>query len=424
VQAMDESGNASAPGVFYVTLMDDEDPQLTATCPPAAETIMDDASCDYNSDPSLLGMPTAIAVDDCDVNPMMEMTYVDNIVEATCGNGFVLDRTWTTMAIDHCNNYSTEVCHQIITVLDTTAPSLGLSEPLVIPCPGGSVDSVLAAWGEENSLLDGCETLSEVEFVWDYDSPLDCADVDPSSSIGLTLSDGCGNASQYEAQLVPVGGFACGQPWTFDGHDYATVEIGDQCWFAENLRTTVYANGDVIPAALTDGEWTSTTAGATAVYGEGSSGCESYSPDIDACDEAESLAAYGRLYNWYAVDDARGLCPVGWHVPTDGEWTELEDIIASQGYAGAEGTAMKSTGGWYSGVNGTDDFGFSALPGGLRFADDGYFGNAGYYGLWWSSSPNGGNAWLRGLYDDNPVIYRFNDNPRGGFYVRCFRDAE
>ena len=61
---------------------------------------------------------------------------------------------------------------------------------------------------------------------------------------------------------------------------------------------------------------------------------ENFSPDIDACDDAQSLAEYGRLYNWYAVDDARGLCPVGWHVPTDGEWTELEDYITSQGFAG------------------------------------------------------------------------------------------
>ena len=105
----------------------------------------------------------------------------------------------------------------------------------------------------------------------------------------------------------------------FDGYVYTAVEIGDQCWFAENLRTMVYANGDVIPAGLTDGEWTTTTFGATAVYGEGSSDCYNLSPDVDACDEVQSLAEYGRLYNWYAVADARGLCPNGWHVPTDGE---------------------------------------------------------------------------------------------------------
>ena len=112
------------------------------------------------------------------------------------------------------------------------------------------------------------------------------------------------------------------------------------------------------------------------MYGE-DDGCNNFSPDIDACDEAQSLAEYGRLYNWYAVDDARGLCPSGWHVPTDGEWTDLENYISSQGYSGTEGTALKSTYGWYNGGNGTDDFGFSALPGGYRYDDNGNFVIAG-----------------------------------------------
>ena len=99
---------------------------------------------------------------------------------------------------------------------------------------------------------------------------------------------------------------------------------------------------------------------------EGSSPCNNYSPEINSCDEAQSLAEYGRLYNWYAVDDARGLCPSGWHVPTDGEWTELEDYITSQGFPGTEGTALKSTSGWFNNGNGTNDFGFSAPPGGYR----------------------------------------------------------
>ena len=81
----------------------------------------------------------------------------------------------------------------------------------------------------------------------------------------------------------------CVSPTT-EEYTYTVVEIGDQCWFAENLRTSVYADGTVIPAGLTDGEWTSTTSGATAVYGEGNSGCGNNSPDIDACDELQSLA--------------------------------------------------------------------------------------------------------------------------------------
>jgi len=242
---------------------------------------------------------------------------------------------------------------------------------------------------------------------------------------------GCTDAQFVEFDpAATVNDGTCATPDTscssveFDGYVYTAVEIGDQCWFAENLRTTVYGNGDVIPAGLTDGEWTSTTAGATAVYGEGISYCENNSPDIDACDEAQSLAAYGRLYNWYAVDDARGLCPAGWHVPTDGEWTELEDYITSQGFAGTEGTALKSTTGWSNNGNGTDDFGFSALPGGSRYSSNGYFYNAGLDGYWWSSSPDGGDAWYRYLDYFSPGIDRGNYNPRYGFSVRCLRDAE
>ena len=134
----------------------------------------------------------------------------------------------------------------------------------------------------------------------------------------------------------------------------------------------------------------------------------------------QSLEEYGRLYNWYAVDDARGLCPAGWHVPTDGEWTELVDYITSQGFAGTEGTALKSTTGWAIG-NGTDDFGFSALPGGFRVHNFGVFDNAGFVGYWWSSSPNGGNAWNRYLYAI-PGIKRGSDIQRNGQSVRCIKD--
>ena len=175
---------------------------------------------------------------------------------------------------------------------------------------------------------------------------------------------------------------------------------------------------------LTDGQWTTTNSGATAVYGEGSYTCYNYSPDIDACDEAQSLEEYGRLYNWYAVDDARGLCPSGWHVPTDEEWTDLENYITSQGFSGTEGTALKSQYGWHQSGNGTDDFGFSALPGGRRNYNNGYFYNGGRYGYWWSSSPSGGNAWYRDLSNSSPDIYRSPSSPRDGFSVRCLRDAD
>ena len=214
----------------------------------------------------------------------------------------------------------------------------------------------------------------------------------------------------------------CGDPVSYQGYDYATVLIGDQCWFADNLRSENYENGDAIPSNLSDSEWsstTSTTSGALAVYGE-DAGCENYSPDIDACDPAQSLNEYGRLYNWYAVNDARCLCPSGWHVPTDGEWTVMTDFLGGQSIAGGQ---MKTDYGWYNGDNGTNSSGFSGLPGGYR-SSNGAFYNAGSNGVWWSFSPHGSNAWTRVLYDNLELVLRSSNLPRNGFSVRCVRDAE
>ena len=222
--------------------------------------------------------------------------------------------------------------------------------------------------------------------------------------------------------------FTCGDPVSYHGYDYATVQIGEQCWFAENLRTEHYANGDAIPANLSYGEWGSTTSGAVAVYGE-DAGCDDFSPDGDACDSAWSLNEYGRLYNWYTVDDDRELCPTGWHVPTDGEWMTLEMELGmseseanSEGWRGTDqGLQMKTTYGWFSGGNGSNSSGFSGLPGGSRNTD-GNFYFAGYYARWWSCTSSGSGAWTRG-FDHNRYDFRRNvKHSRYGFSVRCIKD--
>ena len=207
----------------------------------------------------------------------------------------------------------------------------------------------------------------------------------------------------------------CGDPVSYQGYDYATVLIGDQCWFAENLRSENYKNGDAIPSNLSNSEWSSTTSGATTVYGE----------------FASYLEIHGRLYNWYAVDDTRGLCPSDWHVPTDGDWMVMEMSLGmseseanSTGYRGTDqGSQMKTTYGWISGGNGTNSSGFSALPGGIRYHSGG-FSDGGWRGFWWSSSPNGGNAWNRLMNASNENVNRYSHARRYGFSVRCVRDAE
>ena len=192
-----------------------------------------------------------------------------------------------------------------------------------------------------------------------------------------------------------------------DGHSYGVVEIGDQCWFAENLRTTVYADGSAIPEETDNTAWAGLSTGARCDYDN----------------DASNVATYGRLYNWYAATDAAELCPTGWHVPTDDEWTALETYLGANGHSGTEGHGFEVDIRLGSGGNGTDDFGFSALPGGYRDDSDGSSAVPG-------ASATGGvlrpvAAMLgTGLGSYDPDIYRALRSPRVGFSVRCLRDAD
>ena len=211
----------------------------------------------------------------------------------------------------------------------------------------------------------------------------------------------------------------CGELMAFDGYDYATVQIGGQCWFAENLRAVHYANGDAISAGLSDSQWNSASFGATAVYGE-DTGCNSESPDFDACDPVESLEAYGRLYNWYAVNDDRGLCPAGWHVPTHSEWSALTSHL---GGTSTSGEALKSSTGWRGSGNGLNTSGFNGFPGGFRNSSSGgYFSLAGERGKWWTSTPTSSLAYYRELkWTTNSVTSSYTSK-KHGHSVRCIQD--
>ena len=241
---------------------------------------------------------------------------------------------------------------------------------------------------EDDSELSGCMDPDAVNFSAN-------ATVDDGSCVYGPLE--CGGASTV----------------TYDGYTYALVAIGDQCWFAENLRSEHYANGDPIPGELSDGDWSSTTSGAMTVYGEGTSIVYSGSDD-----EVSNLADYGRLYNWYAVDDARGLCPSGWHVPTDQEYTTLIDVLGGTSVAGGK---MKSSPEDSPAWNGTNTSGFSGLAGGYRSNSGGFY-DGNYVGFFWSASANGAFAWSRLLDGVYTGVLRYNYYQRYGFSVRCVRD--
>lgn len=223
---------------------------------------------------------------------------------------------------------------------------------------------------------------------------------------------------------------ACGDTVYYQGYGYPSVQIGGQCWFTENLRTAYFANGDDVPGGLNDSDWNVSSGGGSSVYGE-DPGCYDYSPDLNACDSAQTLEAFGRLYNWYAVNDERGLCPNNWHVPSDLEWMELEMTLGmseieamSTGNRGTDqGLQMKSTMGWSNGGNGTNSSGFSGLPGGRRDVS-GFFFNAGFYGYWWTASSNGSLAWYRHLDSTSENVTRDENNLNTGYSVRCIRNVE
>ena len=194
----------------------------------------------------------------------------------------------------------------------------------------------------------------------------------------------------------------------------SSVKIGTQEWMSINLNVGHFRNGDIIPEIKTKEEW----------YKAGEEGRPAwcyYDNDISNGEK------YGKLYNWHAVSDARGLAPEGWHVPTDDEWGVLLDYLTPIHGKKKQGKPLKSTSGWndYKGKigNGTDDYGFLGLPGGSRASyDDGfyYIGSSGY---WWSSSQlNTVDAWgcVLNHYDDD--VNSYDRNKRNGWSVRCLRD--
>ena len=135
--------------------------------------------------------------------------------------------------------------------------------------------------------------------------------------------------------------------------------------------------------------------------------------------DSDNGAKYGKLYNWYAVNDPRKLAPEGWHIPADNEWTVLTDHLGGKEVAGNK---MKSTSGWSNNGNGTNESGFNGLSGGLCNAN-GSFYDIGGGGYWWSALDTEVNdAWGRGLYADYGNVFRSNNIRMDGLSVRCLRD--
>jgi uncharacterized protein (TIGR02145 family) len=259
--------------------------------------------------------------------------------------------------------------------------------------------------------------------------------------IGLSAD---GTAWTYISKAAPTGGFLRGEkyvvsidqltagaapsgsPIDADGNAYRIVTIGTQEWMAENLKTTKYNDGTAITNVTVDATWAALNT-------------EAYCWNNN---DLNNKPIYGALYNWYAVNTGK-LCPTGWHMPSDGEWTTLTTYLTNNGYGyGGSGNdiakSMAFKSGWTSDANpgyvGNDQTsnnasGFSAVPAGMRYDNNGVFEVVGYGGYWWSSTGGTGtngaattSAFYRPLYSDWDQVATSNSRMKTGLSVRCIKD--
>jgi uncharacterized protein (TIGR02145 family) len=225
-------------------------------------------------------------------------------------------------------------------------------------------------------------------------------------TVVATNSVGSSVASTVSSAVIPF--FLCGTNTVsdIDGNAYNTVLIGTQCWTKENLKTSRYRNGGLIPNVTDGTAWSNLTTGAWSYYNN----------------DVSNNAIYGKLYNWYTT---RGdtLCPTGWGVPTDAEWTTLTTYLGGESVAGGK---MKTIGTayWESPNTGAINLsGFSALPGGYRNNFGGSFRDIRRDASFWSATEfDNFNAWIRSLINDDGNVYRYDDIKSLGASVRCLRD--
>jgi len=184
------------------------------------------------------------------------------------------------------------------------------------------------------------------------------------------------------------------------------VRIGNQIWMAQNLNVAQFRNGDSIPHVKRAEDWER-------------AGKEQKPAWCYYNNDPDNESRYGKLYNWYAVNDARGLAPAGWHIPSDMEWKQLTDQLGGNEVAGKK---MKSSQGWARHGNGTNESGFGGLPGGYRY-DYGFFNYGELFAIWWASPVDFISfAWLYYQAYNFGNAFRYFPNKAFGFSVRCVKN--
>jgi uncharacterized protein (TIGR02145 family) len=192
-----------------------------------------------------------------------------------------------------------------------------------------------------------------------------------------------------------------------DDQKYYMVTIGEQIWMAENLNASTFRNGEKIPMAKNEEDWWKAREEEKPIW------CY-YQFD------SKNGNQYGKIYNWYAVNDPRGLAPEGWHIPSDQEWTTLSLFLGGDEIAGEK---LKSTEHWDWEGSGINTYGFSALPGGSYHMDGGFYYDLGIVGEFWTSTESkDGLALYRSMHNEDKSLRREDMYKSSGMAVRCIKD--
>jgi uncharacterized protein (TIGR02145 family) len=345
------------------------------------------------------------------------------IIEEKCGNN------WYNPAVRGCCNFSnlyllsTQFCHDNTQILNKcgNVPTGATYNPNTEACCGtgkytvatefcsrGNVEKIISRCGGlayngkthfcHNSVIvekcDGKEYSPNTHFCYNNEAYSKCG----GTVEYIPETEACCGNSKYTIATQECGAGLCAIPYEKtrthygkskfqfcderDGQKYVYVTIGTQTWMAENLNFNA------------DG---------SRCYGDNTGG-----------DSQNRCVTYGRLYNWAT---ALTVCPSGWHLPSDAEWTVLTNHVGT-----TPGTKLKASSGWNSGGNGTDDFGFSALPGGYG-GSSGSFNDVGNYGFWWSTTEySASRAWGWYMRSGYSVVYENNYDKSMLVSVRCVRD--
>ena len=339
---------------------------------------------------------------------------------------FTLEHSLSNAEIIFGADLLQDICDESWALGDVVISLIGFVET---PVAMGCTDSLACNFSEESTCDDGschfnCQFCHEGT-VWDEDL-FKCVVANPSDS----NFDGCVQLNDLLDLLSAFGdcgaeesAWQCGDPLEYQGYDYETVQIGEQCWFAENLRAENYRNCEAIPSDFSNSEWEDIGMdgiGGQAVWG----------------DDPAMSNLYGLLYNGYAVTDSRGICPFGWSAPTDSAFSKLEvELGMNEGAAYGsngwlrgtnEGEKMKASPSDFPAWNGTNESGFTGLPAGNR-GIGGEYSFEGYQSSFWTTTFNGPSYMkVRSLNASGlgEHIYRGSRPLGGGLSVRCIKDSE